>query len=144
MARPPKDQSGTGKPHLNEGIGLERFNYDNMTGKQFAEYLDLVQGKVMDEEDPLQRRGGGLPDKKYVFEVYNVRPKMKRLYPQSRVDNTKVPDGFTLFQSKPTSITTTFLRYALLQNESLYSQIGGANNNPIYYYLLQIPTPSKD
>ena len=139
----PKGPSATVKKHLNEGIvGLEKFDYNNMTGKMYKEYIDLVQGKIILDEDGEEtgRRGNGLPDKQYSFDVYNVRPKTKRLYPKSTIDNTRVPDGFTIFQSKPVSVgTKVFLRHALALNESLYSNIGGANNNPILYYVLQQP-----
>ena len=129
------------KKHLNEGLGLEQFDYSNgLRGEEYEKYLQIVEGKVIDPNDPKQRRAGGInAHKKYVFEVYNVTPKKVRLFPRSLTDLTMIEDGFELKISKPVSITTTFLKDALALNTSLYSAIGGYNNNPIFYYLLQIP-----
>lgn len=130
----------TKKKHLNEGLGLEAFSPDNMRGKNYYDYLDLVEGKVMDADDPMQRRGGGMNmNKQYVFEVYNVKPFEKRLFPRSTTDKTMIPDGFELRESKPKTITTTFLKDAILLNGALYAKIAGDNNNPILYYMLQSP-----
>lgn len=135
-------EAGATKKHLNEGIGLEAIDYNNMRGDMYEKYLQIVQGKVIDEDDPLQRRHGAAisAHKKYVFEVYDVKPIKKRLFPKSQIDTTVIPDGFELKSNKPYQTTTTFLKDALLLNECLYANIGGNNNNPIYYYLLQKPT----
>jgi hypothetical protein len=129
------------KKHPNEGLDLDKYDYRNMKGSMYNEYIDYVDGTISDPDDPNGRRVGGLDgEKQYVFEVYNVRPRTKKLYPQSKVDNTRVGDGFDLFSDRPVMVTKTFLKHARLQNTMLYANIGGANNNPIYYYLLQKPT----
>ncbi len=136
-----KNDAGASKKHLNEGIDLSGFDYSAMRGQMYENYLQLVEGKIVDEDDPRQIRAGGLNGhQKYVFEVWNVKPKTKRLYPKSQIDTTKVPDGFELVSNKPYMVTTTFLKDAIGLNAALYANIGGANNNPIYYYLLQKPT----
>ncbi|MCD6012890.1 MAG: hypothetical protein K0Q79_2752 [Flavipsychrobacter sp.] len=132
------------KKHLNEGLGLEQFNYAEMKGEMYNKYLDLVEGKVIDPDDPHQRRAGGLnANKQYVFEMWNVKPIEKRLFPKSRVDNTMVPNGFELRENKPRTVTTTYLKDVLLLNRALYAKIAGDNNNPIFYYVLQIPKSEK-
>lgn len=129
--------------HLNEGLGLERFDPSAMRGEKYYEYLDLVEGKVIDRDDPNQRRAGGLnANKQYVFEVYNVTPQEKRLFPRSTTDKTMIPDGFELRENKPRQVTTTFLKDALILNNCLYAKIAGNNNNPIFYYILQNPNSS--
>lgn len=144
MSKPNEGGMPTKKKHLNEGLGLEQFDYEAMQGAMYDKYLDLVQGKVIDEDDPKQRRSGGLnANKQYVFEVYNVRPLQKRLVPKSLTDKTMIPNGFELRESKPRQVTTTYLKDALLLNTALYAKIAGDNNNPIFYYILQKPPIEK-
>ena len=140
MSKPTDGGTPTKKKHLNEGFGLEAFNPDSMRGDNYYKYLDLVEGKVVNEDDPLQRRSDSMNvNKQYVFEVYNVKPFEKRLFPRSTSDKTMIADGFDLRESKPKAITTTYLKDAILLNTALYAKIGGDNNNPIFYYMLQSP-----
>lgn len=134
-------EAGATKKHLNEGLGLEVFDYQNMKGEMYKKYVDLVYGKVQDPDDPNERRAGGLnTNKMYVFDVYHVTPREKRLYPKSNSDRTMIADGFELMKDKPVMTgTKTTLKYALELNSMLYAKIAGSNNNPIQYFLLQQP-----
>lgn len=144
MSKQNEGGTPTKKKHLNEGLDLGQFDYGNMQGAMYDKYIDYVQGKIIDEDDPHERRSGGLnANKQYVFEVYNVRPLQKRLVPKSLTDKTMIPNGFELRESKPRQVTTTYLKDALLLNTALYAKIAGDNNNPIFYYVLQKPTTEK-
>jgi hypothetical protein len=148
-----KNMSKPQKKHLNEGISLEQFDYTKMVGKPFNDYIDLVEGTIIDEDDPLERRGGGLDQtKNYMFEVYKVSPEWKKLYPKSQKDDTMVLKGFKLLNSAPIKTSNTTLRSALMLNSQLASkQTGGqypgttGNVGVTYeYYLLQKPTTVKN
>ena len=136
-------ENGVLKKHLNEGIGLDEFNYsyDTMQGDNYSRYLDIVEGKQVNPKDYRSKREGGInAHKKYVFECYDVRPIMEEVYPGMK-DSPRKCTGFTLVNNKPKVVTTTFLKDALLLNTALTSFIGGGGNNPvILYYLLQKPT----
>ncbi len=136
-----KPQAGAEtKQHLNEGLGLEQFDYsDGLRDEAYNAYLDIVEGKKINPKDFRSKRSGGLNgQKKYVFEEYNVRPIFEEVYPGMK-DTPKVCVGFKMVTTKPLKTTTTFLKDAILLNRALDAMIGGANNNPIFYYLLQIP-----
>lgn len=126
--------------HLNEGIALDAFDYGKMVGKPFEEYRNMVEGEIIDEDDPKQRRAGGIDStKKYVFDIYKVTPVYKRLFPKSTIDTTQILAGFSLEKSAPIRSTTTFLKHALLLNGQLESKQVSGNGSAITYeyYLLQ-------
>lgn len=143
----------TQKKHLNDGIDLSGFDYAKMVGKTYNDYIDLVEGKIIDEDDPTERRTGGLDQtKNYQFDVYKVAPEWKKMYPKSQIDDTMVLKGFKLVNSSPIKTSNTTLRSALLLNSQLSSkQHGGQytstskNVTVSYeYYLLQKPTTAQN
>lgn len=139
------DQAAPGAlaTHPNDGIDLSEYDYKNMVGKPYERYRDMVEGPVLNENDPNQRRGGGLNvQKKYLFDVYKVVPVYQRLFPLSKIDTTQILSGFKLVSDTPMKSTTTFLRMALQFNEQLDShQTSGPGGATVTYtyYLLQQP-----
>ena len=128
--------------HLNDGIDLSEFNYKEMRGDMFNKYIDLTEGRVLDEEDPHERRGGGLDrSAKYKFDVYKVEAVYARLYPKSQVDLTKILKGFTLVKDAPIRETICELKDAIELNMQLKGKHATGNQRaPQYeYYLLQQP-----
>ena len=133
--------------HLNEGIDLSGFDYRQMSGECFKRYNDLVLGAVEDEDAPRIVRSGGLDmRRKYMFDVYRVQPRYRRLYPKSALDTTEVLDGFELVKDAPLRSTCTFLRHVVQLNGQLDSkQRAGDTAQPVYYeyYLLQPATKER-
>jgi hypothetical protein len=132
--------AGAEKVHPNEGLGLEAIDYKAMRGAMYRKYLDIVEGKLTDPDNILSPRSGGLNgNKKYIFEVYNVEPHQRALYP-GVPNSPRVADGFELRKDKPVQVVTTFLKDALLLNAQLYAKIAPGAELQILYYLLQKPT----
>jgi hypothetical protein len=141
------------KKHLNEGLGLEAIDYENMEGENYSRYLDIVNGNVQNPTAPKHKqvRGGGLPGQQmFTFEVMDVRPIIRQVY--DGIDGSpKYCDGFTIVSRKPKMVTNTYLKHVIGStgnngiNSMLTAQIGGTNANsvPIFYYLLQKP-PVKE
>ena len=145
MANETKLKPGAEAAHPNEGIKLDGFDYENLKGSKFHEYLTLVQGELTDPDDKTSPRQGGLDvTKKYRFGVYDVQPRYKRLFPGSKVDNTEYLDGITLVRSQPKKSVLTTLRNALLLNGQLVSKqvTGDGGSAPVYQYYLLEPAPA--
>jgi hypothetical protein len=123
-------------PAKDEENVLTKFDYSKMRGRQFKEYFELVEGKVVHQlsHSMAERQGGMNRTKKYIFDKYRAYP----IKEETRPGFMEVV-GFELVKTTPVNVG---LRMPLSHAVTLNHYLGAATSNyPMDLYLLNQTQP---
>jgi hypothetical protein len=125
------------KPDEIEGQPHTKFDYSNLTGEDFMEYNEILQGDVKQHvaNGVSLRVGNGLlnVNKDYYFDLYMVSPLYQAIDPTNPTP-TKIVSGFVMKDGKAVRKGMKMkLSTALLLNANLPA---GTNQIPVEYFLL--------
>jgi predicted transcriptional regulator len=123
----------------NEALDLTKFDYKNLTGKKFKEYVELVGDRSLiqiDEETGAESHvpGSLKQDDSYDFELYPVEVVMKQRFPGVQGSPSDF-NGVKIKNATPEHTTRIPIRHALEYNAQILNAHSRAGHGK--YYLLK-------